>query len=187
MTTIETGAGHTTVLFAALAAHHYCCTFSQMEAEKIRAYLQRIGVASGKVTFLMGSTDETLATLPTETRIDFAYIDGCHGYPFPALDWHFIDKHLNVGGIVGMDNAELRPVREHCEFLEENGTYQLTGISGDAWSNEGYFARFYTKLMDQHREWIDQPYSRAKKDPCDARLLTRVRRKASKWLKPYLY
>lgn len=182
MVTIETGAGKTTVLFAALAKHHYCCTPSQREADKIRAYLERIRVPNDKLTFLIGPSDETLPRFRIETLIDFAYIDGCHGHPFPALDWHYIDKYLKVGGIIGMDNAELRPVREHCEFLEENGTYRLAGVVA-----EGYFALFYSKLMDQHREWIDQAYSRAKKDPCDGRLLTRIRRKTSKWLKPYLY
>jgi len=182
MVTIETGAGHTTVLFAALARHHYCCTLSQREADKIRAYLDRIQVTHDNLTFLIGSTDETLSRLGTETVIDFAYLDGCHGYPFPALDWHYVDKHLKVGGIIGMDNVELRPVREHCEFLEENGSYRLAGAV-----TEGYFVRFYRKLMDQNREWIDQAYSRAKKDPCDRRLQTRIRRTATKWLKPYLY
>lgn len=182
MVTIETGAGYTTILFAALAKHHYCCTLSQREADKIRAYLKQIQITDDNLTFLIGSTDETLSRLGTETVIDFAYLDGCHGYPFPALDWHYIDKHLKVGGIIGMDNVELRPVREHCEFLEENGSYRLAGVV-----TEGYFVRFYTKLIDQNREWIDQAYSRAKKDPCDRRLQTRIRRKATKWLKPYLY
>ena len=170
------------MLIAALAKHHYCCTRSQLEADKIRAYLERVGVPNHKLTFVLGSTDETLPRLEIGTILDFAYIDGCHGYPFPALDWHYIDKHLKVGGIVGMDNVELRPVREHCEFLEENGAYRLSGVV-----TEGYFVRFYEKLLNQNRDWIDQPYSRAKKDPCDRRLLTRVRRKASKWIKPYLY
>ena len=182
MVTIETGAGYTTVLFAALAKHHYCCTPSQREAGKIRAYLDGIGVPSDKLTFLIGSTDETLPQLGIETLIDFAYIDGCHGYPFPALDWHYIDRHLRIGGIIGMDNAELRPVREHCEFLEENGTYQRVGVV-----TEGVFVRFYRKLIDEKREWIYQSYSRAKKDPCDRRFLTRVKRKASNWIKPYIY
>lgn len=182
MVTIETGAGYTTVLFAALARHHYCCTYSRREEDKLRAYLEQIRIPNDKVTFLIGSTEETLPRLSIETPIDFAYIDGCHGYPFPALDWHYIDKHLKVGGIIGMDNVELRPVREHCDFLEENGAYRLVGVV-----TEGYFARFYRKLMDQSREWVDQAYSRAKKDPCDSRLPTRIRRKASKWIKPHLY
>lgn len=182
MVTIETGAGYTTVLFAAAAKHHYSYTESQLEADKIRAYLERIGVSNEKLTFVLGSTEETLPRLEAETIVDFAYIDGCHGYPYPALDWLHIDNHLRVGGILGMDNAELRPVREHCEFLEENGAYRRIAKLTD-----GYFIRFYEKIIAQHREWIDQPYSRAKRDPCDQRLLTRVRRKASTWIKPFLY
>jgi hypothetical protein len=107
MVTAETGAGKTTVLFAALAKHHYCCTVSEREADKVRAYLERSGVPNDKLTFLVGTTDETLSRFGSETLIDFAYIDGCHGYPFPALDWHYIDKHLNVGGIIGMDDAQV--------------------------------------------------------------------------------
>src|SRR5262245_10795905 len=61
MVTTETGAGYTTVLFASLAKHHYCCTFSQSEADKIRAYLDRIQVSGDNLTFLIGSTDETLS------------------------------------------------------------------------------------------------------------------------------
>lgn len=182
MHTIETGAGHTTVLLAALAREHHCCTYSAVEAEKIRAYLDRIGVPQSKLTFSIGSTDATLPALDADARFDFAYIDGCHGYPFPSLDWHYLDKHLKSGGTVGMDNVELRPVREHCEFLEENGVYEFIGAV-----SEGYFVRFYRKLRDQQREWIDQAYSRAKKDPCDSRLPTRIRRKASKVIKPHLF
>ena len=182
MVTIETGAGYTTVLFAALAKHHYCCTALQREVDKISTYLEQIGIANDKVTFVTGPSDEMLPRLGIGKIIDFAYIDGCHGYPFPALDWHHIDKYLKVGGLLGMDNAELRPVREHCEFLEENGAYRLVTLHF-----EGYFVRFYEKLMDQEREWIYQSYSLAKKDPCDGRLATRIKRKASQLIKPYLF
>ena len=182
MRTLETGAGYTTVLLTALGAHHVCCTRSAVEVERIRAYLGRIGVPDSKVTFVIGSTDESLPRLNLGPTIDFAYIDGCHGYPFPALDWHYADKYLKVGGLLGMDNVELRPVREHCDFLEENGTYRLLDVVID-----GYFVRFYEKTMDENREWVDQAYSRAKRDPCDWGWRTRLRRKASAWIKPYLY
>jgi len=81
-----------------------------------------------------------------------------------------------------MDNVELRPVREHCEFLEENGAYQRI-----AQLYHGYFVRFYEKTRDEDREWIYQAYSRAKRDPCDRKLFTRIKRKASPILKRYLF
>lgn len=182
MTTIETGAGYTTVLLGALAKQHYCCTLQAREIEKISKYVAQLGLPLEKISFLLGSTDETLPKIELKQVFDFAYIDGNHGYPFPALDWHYIDLRLKVGGIVGMDNVELRPVREHCDFLQENGTYELIDTV-----SEGYFVHFYRKLADECREWVAQAYGRAKRDPCDGKLSTRVRRKLTKWLKPYLY
>jgi len=183
MTTLETGAGYTTVLFAAIAKHHYCLTYKPREADKIREYLATLGLTDDSITYVFGPTDETLPGLDVGGQtIDFAYIDGCHGYPYPAMDWHHVDKRLKVGGLLGMDNAELRPVREHCDFLEENGSYEKIGqVYGR------YFVRFYEKKADQWREWVCQPYSRAKKDPCDWKLSTRIRRKVSRIVRPYLY
>src|SRR5436190_10825653 len=182
MRTIETGAGYTTVLLASISKRHYCCTINAREIEKISQYITQLQLPLEKISFLHGSTDETLPALERRQIFDFAYIDGCHGYPFPALDWHYIDLRLKVGGLLGMDNVELRTVREHCDFLEENGTYELIGTVA-----EGYYVRFYRKLADDQREWVDQDYSRAKKEPCDQKLSTRVRRKLTKWLKPYLF
>jgi hypothetical protein len=52
MITVETGAGLSTVVFATLARHHYCCTASRPETDKIRDYLERIGISPEKVTFI---------------------------------------------------------------------------------------------------------------------------------------
>jgi predicted O-methyltransferase YrrM len=180
--TLETGAGYTTVVFAALGGHHTCCTVEAREAEKVAAYLDAIGVAQENVSFVIGPSDQTLPGLQLERPLSLAYIDGCHGYPMPALDWHYIDRLLRVGGIVGLDNAELRPVREHCDFLEEDGAYRLVASLQD-----GYFIRFFEKLADEPREWICQSYGRAKRDPCDDRPTTRLRRSLTRWIKPHLY
>jgi predicted O-methyltransferase YrrM len=183
MVTIETGAGYTTVVLATLGQHHYCCTASSREVEKISAYLTSVGVPLDKITFVVGLTDRTLPELRLDPIVDFAYIDGCHGYPFPALDWHYIDRFLKLGGIVGMDNAELRPVREHCDFLLENGSYDLL----DRLFDGALIVQFFRKVRNEDREWVDQKYSRAKRDPGDWRLPTRIRRKATKLIKPHLF
>jgi hypothetical protein len=88
--------------------------------------------------------------------VDFAYIDGCHGYPFPALDWHYVDLLLKIGGTIGMDNAELRPVDDHCRFLVENRTYREVEPVIDG----SVLARFFVKEAAEEREWVDQAYSR---------------------------
>jgi predicted O-methyltransferase YrrM len=182
MVTLETGAGYSTIALAATVRHHYCCTWGSDEVERIREYMSKVNIPDDKVTFIVGPSDDTLPKLQPAVKLDFAYVDGCHGYPFPALDWYYINKHLRVGGIVGMDNAELRTVREHCEFLEENGTYRKIGQV-----LEGAFAWFYEKLADQPFEWVDQPYARAKRDSSAWTIRNRVKRKASRLIKPYLY
>jgi predicted O-methyltransferase YrrM len=180
--TAETGSGYTTVVLASLARRHHCFTHDPDERDRILAYLPTVGIDPDRVTFHIGSTDQTLPVFRLDTPLDFAYLDGCHGYPFPALDWHYLDKHLRVGGVVGMDNVELRPVREHCHFLEENGSYRRVGFV-----YESYFAHFYEKQADEGREWSEQAYSRSKKDPCDWRLKTRIKRRLSRAVRPWLY
>jgi Methyltransferase domain len=152
--TLETGAGHTTVAFAALAKKHICIAPDPKGIELIRSYLDRLGVGQGQVDFIAEPSDVALPKLSPSGKLDCAFIDGCHGYPFPALDWHYIDRHLKVGGLLGCDNTEIRAVRNHCDFLEENGTYELvkeiTGVPG---------TNFYAKHKDEDREWVWQHYN----------------------------
>jgi predicted O-methyltransferase YrrM len=180
--TLETGTGYTTVVCAALARHHYCIAPTRHETDKVGEYLRAIGVPPDRVTFFNGPSDRVLPVLEVEP-VDFAYIDGCHGYPFPSLDWHYIDRLLRLGGILGMDNAELRPVRQHCQYLETPGSgYELV-----ARVNEHGAANFYRKSETTHREWIHQPWSRALREPRRHHFKYRLRRYLSEKLRPYLY
>ncbi len=156
--TIETGAGHSTVAFAALAKHHTCITVDEYCVNATQRYLDELGIPRTKVTFIVESSDTALPRLRVTDKLDFAYIDGQHGYPFAALDWHYIDQVMKVGGIIGFDNAEIPSVHNHCEFLELNKTYRLVrNISGPEFG--AYCAYFYTKLADQNREAGSQLYN----------------------------
>jgi predicted O-methyltransferase YrrM len=148
--TLETGAGHSTVALAILSKHHTCITIDEYSVEATRRYLKELGITSDKVTFIVESSDTALPKLSLSEKLDFAYIDGEHGYPFPALDWHYVDRQLKIGGIIGFDNAEIPSVNNHCQFMEENKTYKLVqNISGPELGH--YAAYFYAKLVDQTR------------------------------------
>jgi hypothetical protein len=157
--TIETGGGHTTVAFAALAKHHTCVTNDESNVELTKKYMHQIGIPEEKVTFVLESSDTALPKLPAVETFDFAFIDGNHAYPFPALDWHFIDKRLKIGGIIGFDNTELRAVYDHCMILEENKTYTLIERFVNPSYGLHYGANFYTKVRDDERETFKQPYN----------------------------
>ncbi len=154
--TVETGAGYTTVALAALGAHHVSVTSDSESAELTRAYLDKLGIAH-KVTWIIEPSDTALPRLPTTEIYDFAYVDGCHSYPLPAIDWHFLDQHLRVGGLIGFDNVEVPSVHFHTEFLRMNGSYrQINKITHDP---SNYTVTFYEKLRDEPRTDIAQRFN----------------------------
>lgn len=154
--TLETGSGHTTVAFAALAAHHISINPNEIECESIQDYMQKLDIPLNHVKFLNESSDTALIKLDPNEHIDVALIDGCHGFPLPILDWHYIDLHLKEGGILGVDDIEIPAVSVLCDFLRKNGTYVLENRVG--------ITEFYRKIADEKsREAIFQKFNQENK------------------------
>jgi predicted O-methyltransferase YrrM len=156
--TAETGGGHTTVALAALAKHHLCVTDDAASVELIKQYMTQVGIPADKVTFIVESSDTALPRLPTDQVFDFVFLDGEHSYPYPVIDWHYLDPRLKVGGILGVDNTEIRAVYDLCVFLKENKTYNFLQRLEDGMMSRRYGANFYRKLRDDHRDAFQQPY-----------------------------
>lgn len=157
--TIETGCGHTTVLLAALAHHHTCVTIDETSIRLIREYMRRVGVSESKVTFLVGPSDEELPRLPKDDLFDFGFIDGSHAFPVAHIDWHYIDKHLKLGGLLGLDNTEIRAVHDVERFLGENQSYEFVHRIPIHHVGRRYACAFFRKTRDDLRETWEQPYN----------------------------
>lgn len=56
-------------------------------------------------------------------RVDFAFIDGWHTFDYAFVDFYFIDKLLNVGGIVVLDDANWPAIRKLCRYIATNHAY----------------------------------------------------------------
>lgn len=54
---------------------------------------------------------------------DIAYIDGMHTFDYTLLDFFYIDKMLNVGGIVGFNDCYLPSVKRVLKFIESHRHY----------------------------------------------------------------
>jgi predicted O-methyltransferase YrrM len=154
--TIETGAGYTTVVLASLGAEHVSITSDLESARLTTQYLRRLGI-SEKVTMILESSEVALPRLPSTDFFDFAFINGCHAYPLPAIDWHFLDLHLRIGGLIGFDNAEIPSVNAHVDFLRINGTYRQTHTITHPPIN--YTVQFFKKLSDERRTGVEQRYN----------------------------
>lgn len=61
-------------------------------------------------------------------RIDFAFIDGWHTFDFALLDFFYIDRMLNVGGVVAFDDSSWPAVRKVCRFVRTNLAYSVFDI-----------------------------------------------------------
>jgi len=112
--TLEVGLGVSTAVLAAWGALHTCVTVAGSEVEALRDYLRRRGL-SGQVEFLIGPSDYVLPRLWEEhtwqTRgLSLLFIDGCHAFPFPALDWYYGARFLRPGGLLVFDDMQIPAV-----------------------------------------------------------------------------
>ena len=62
--------------------------------------------------------------------IDFAFIDGWHTFDFCLVDLFFIDRMLNVGGVIAFDDADWPAIRKVCRFVNKNLAYSVVGGYG---------------------------------------------------------
>ena len=109
MSTLETGSGASTIVFAAARTEHVAVTPDADEEARIRAECESFGVSSDRVSFEIGFSHEVLPRLPARA-LDVVLLDGAHGFPYPVLDWWFVAPQLRVGGCILLDDAYMPPV-----------------------------------------------------------------------------
>jgi predicted O-methyltransferase YrrM len=131
--TIETGVGASTVAFAAAGARHVAVSPEPREHHQVAAFCDEQGVAIDQVDFRDGYAEEVLPSLPASARFDLAFIDGKHSFPYPILDWHYLNRHLRVGGVMLMDDvAALAPEMLCRRMLVDSAWRFLAALDGEA-------------------------------------------------------
>jgi hypothetical protein len=93
--TIETGAGLSTVVFAMSGADHISISPSWQEHTRIKGYCLARGIPVTHLRQVPRPSEDVLPNL-TEfvgaRQLDFALIDGAHKFPYPVVDWFFMDR-----------------------------------------------------------------------------------------------
>jgi Methyltransferase domain len=124
MSTLETGAGSSTLAFAAGGADHIAVTPDAGEETRIRAQADRLGIDHSRVRFELGPSHEVLPRLDA-TPLDLVLIDGAHGFPYPVLDWWFTAGRLKVGGRMLIDDAYMPPVAMLVDALRAQAGWTI--------------------------------------------------------------
>lgn len=124
MATLETGAGASTIVFAARGAEHEVVTPDPEEERRIRQACDERGIDASRVTFHIGRSQEVLPELEAR-ELDLALVDGAHGFPYPVLDWWQLAPRLKVGGRMLLDDAYLPAVAAIVEYVRSSDAWAL--------------------------------------------------------------
>ena len=114
--TLETGSGYSTIAFALRGAEHISISPAPDEHERLRSWCDDRGISMERVSFVEGRSEDVLPGFDTGP-LDLVLIDGDHAFPTPFLDWRYTAPHLQVGGMVVIDDTDIRTGRVLTEFL----------------------------------------------------------------------
>lgn len=149
MTTLETGAGQSTLAFARAGAVHHAVTPSDDEAARIRAACAAANVPVEHLHFHLGYSQDVLPRLEP-TPLDFALIDGGHGFPIPAVDFAYIAPRLRPGAVLVIDDVDLWTGAMIVDFLKAEPAFAFMELQ------RGRTAVFHCRAPFTLREWTNQ-------------------------------
>jgi hypothetical protein len=124
MTTLETGCGASTIVFAAAGTRHIAISPDPGEHDRTAEYCSEHAISTDGLRFIAQPSDVALIGAWKPEPLDLVLIDGAHGFPFPALDWYLTAAHLRVGGIVVLDDAYLPSVHVVVRFLRSSTSWR---------------------------------------------------------------
>lgn len=153
MVCLETGCGHTTVVFAMRSREHYCIDPNHDAIGRVKEYLNKRDIPLDKVNFIVEGSQFVLPRLDESIRFDVVLIDGCHAFPFPYIDWYYAKRHLVTGGLMVIDDIQLKTCRILYEFLVSEPTWRYVCRIGNT--------AIFRKLWDSadNENWILQPFN----------------------------
>ena len=120
-TVLETGAGNSTVCFLHLEpARLISIALEQPLFDRVTEYCRVNAISTDPLQIHVGGSEWALPALASNQdhpRLDFALIDGCHGYPMVAIDFFYINTMLRKGGFLLIDDIRLHSVAELFRLL----------------------------------------------------------------------
>jgi predicted O-methyltransferase YrrM len=151
--TLETGAGCSTLVFAIRKAQHTAITPSETEIRLIREYASDNDIVLAGVRFVPEPSELYLPRCD-ESNLDLVLLDGKHAFPWPMVDWFFTADRLKRGGLMLLDDAQMRSVAVLTEFMEaEPGWQFVRSFSGKTLA----FRKVRDKTLDV--AWHMQPWT----------------------------
>lgn len=122
--TLETGAGLSTLVFALRETAHVAVTPSKPEISAIRDYAANNGIVLNSVCFICEPSEDFLPRCEL-AELDLVLLDGKHAFPWPMVDWFYTADRLKQGGLMIVDDAQMRSVAMLCDFMSTDSAWNL--------------------------------------------------------------
>ena len=94
--------------------------------------------------------------LKKDLRVEFAFIDGWHTFDYVLLDFFFIDKILEVGGVIGFDDVGYKSIRKAISFVLTNLNYEIV----DSVRHTGSKAKSIKSNLKHYAQRITHPITK---------------------------
>lgn len=123
-TTLETGCGLSTAVFALTGSRHTVIAPAPSEFEITKAYCRDRGIATTQIDFIAEPSQKVLPGLESPP-LDLVLIDGGHGFPTPYVDWFYTAGKLKNGGYLIIDDIWVWSCQVLRDFLSEQPQWEL--------------------------------------------------------------
>jgi predicted O-methyltransferase YrrM len=171
-TTLETGVGYSTVVFAAAGCRHTAISPDGVEHASVREWCTRHSVPLDHARLIAAPSQDVVHGLAPEP-LDVILIDGDHAFPAPFIDWYYTAERLRCGGALLVDDTQLATGTLLRTFLvREEGRWRLECDLGKT----AVFRRVTERPVARGLWWGEQPW--AAEPPAGAarhRLASRLR------------
>ncbi|HEY9844596.1 MAG TPA: class I SAM-dependent methyltransferase [Candidatus Caenarcaniphilales bacterium] len=178
---METGSGKTTLLFSHLSQNHKVFAindYKDIDTNSITAVRTSDLFNRATVEFIEGPTQLTLPRYNFEHKLQVAYIDGPHGYPFPDMEYYYIYPFLEENSLLIVDDIHIPTIHHLFNFLKEDEMFSFLEVV----DNTAFFQRTSAPLFDPYLDgWWLQNYNK-KHFPIERGGIPALKRKVKSWV-----
>ena len=153
-TSLETGAGLSTLVFAAAKPRrHIVINPDEPLKGRILGALKQWQIDVACIDYRLDFSEIVLPELAKTTEIDIALIDGGHGWPTVFVDFCYANMMLREGGVMIVDDIYAFPCMELFLLLKHQPGWELERV---VYSKTAFFRKQTSaKLMP---DFGGQPY-----------------------------
>ena len=150
-TTLETGCGLSTAVFALTGSRHTVIAPDPSEFEIIKTYCRNRGIGTTEIDFISEPSQKVLPALELPP-LDLVLIDGGHGFPTPYVDWFYTAGKLKKGGYLIIDDVWVWSCQILRDFLIEQPHWAFVAEYEER-------TTVFRKIEDgsEWLEWTQQP------------------------------